>query len=120
MNLKTALCLGHTDDATDAKTGRLLGYVGFHEVDRYYQIIELKETVEEVANKLGIDITILRTGKGYHFVSFGIMEKSRREEFAKTMQKAFSSNYLQNAKRRVLRLGKKRESYEAQISLFLL
>lgn len=106
-NCKTALCLGHTDEAINYATGKLLGYVGFHEVDSYVPIWELHEKIEDVANKLGIDIACLRTGKGYHFVSFGIMPKSKREEFAKTMQKMFPSDYLRNPKHRVLRLGKK-------------
>jgi hypothetical protein len=101
------LCLGHTDEATDAKSGRLLGYVGFHEYDGYIEIMELRNKEKQVARKLGIDITCLRTGKGYHFISFTIMRRGHREKFAETMQKAFPSNYLQNAKHRVLRLGKK-------------
>jgi hypothetical protein len=46
-------------------------------------------------------------GKGYHFVSFTIMRRREREKFGEMMQKVFPSNYLQDAKHRVLRLGKK-------------
>lgn len=107
-NSKTALCLGITDEAIDANTNRLLGYVGFHEYDGYIEIMELRNREKEIARKLGRDITTLRTGKGYHFVSFTIMRKGVREnDWARLLQKVFPSNYLQNAKHRVLRLGKK-------------
>jgi hypothetical protein len=104
---KTALCLGHTDECYDYHTGKLLGYCGFHEYDSYIPILELRDKEKEVARKLGIDITCLKTGKGYHFISFTIMRKAERERFAEFMQKVFPSNYLQDAKHRVLRLGKK-------------
>jgi len=106
-NQKTALCLGHTDEAINANTGRLMGYVGFHEYDGYIEIMELRNREKEIARKFGIDITTLKTGKGYHFVSFTIMRRGHRQKFAEIMQKVFPSNYLQNAKHRVLRLGKK-------------
>ena len=104
---KTALCMGITDECCDEATGKLIGYVGFHEYDGYIEIMELRNRVKEVARELGIDVFCLKTGKGYHFVSFTIMQKGEREEFAKIMQTFFPSNYLQHNKHRVLRLSKK-------------
>lgn len=100
--------MGFVDEVYDASNGKLIGYVGFHEYDGYLEILELRNRVKEAARKLRLDIFCFRTGKGYHFKSYTILRRSQREEKWKPlMQKMFPSDYLQDAKHRVLRIGKK-------------
>ena len=105
-NKKTAFCLGWVDEVYD-ENGRLIGYNGYHEYDGYVEIMELRNRVKEAARRLGIDVFCLKTGKGYHFKSYTILRRSKREKWKVLMQKLFPSDYLQDAKHRVLRFGKK-------------
>jgi hypothetical protein len=105
-NKKTGFCVGFVDEVYDASTGKLIGYVGFHEYDGYIEIMELRNRVKEAARKLGLDIFCFDR-KRLHFKSYTILRKSEREKWKRLMQKMFPSDYLQDAKHRVLRIGKK-------------
>ena len=107
-NKKTAFCVGFTDEVYDVVTRKLIGYCGFHEYDGYIEIMELRNRVKEAARKSGLDVLCFKTGKGYHFKTYTILGRSRREkEWRPLMEKIFPSDYLQDAKHRVLRIGKK-------------
>jgi hypothetical protein len=102
-------CLGLTDEAL-SQQGKLLGYVGFHEFDGYIPILRLRSLMDKPAKELQTRIYCLKTGYGYHFISFEIMDTKQRKHWAEIMQKDFPSDYLQmdkEAKHRVLRLSEK-------------
>lgn len=108
----TIPCLGLIDEALDMQR-RLIGYVGFHEYDGYIPILRLRSMLLRPADELRTVIYCLKTGYGYHFISFEIMNAESRKRWAEVMLKIFPGDYLQmdkEAKHRVLRLSDKGEN----------
>lgn len=102
-------CLGLTDEVLSLR-GELLGYVGFHDYDGYYPIEQLRPLIASIAIKLKTTIFCLKTGHGYHPITFEIMSDREKSHWAEAMQKVFPSDYLhkdKDARHRVLRLSEK-------------
>ncbi len=90
---KNLLCIGISDQVYD-KNDKLIGYVGFHDYDDYIPRKELELKVCEFSNITKTTIDCLKTGYGYHFVSFEIFDDKKYDLWKEISQKIFPSDFM--------------------------
>lgn len=93
---KQALMMLGVDEACYDKQGNLLGYVGFHDYDGYIEKPELEVRVRRLAIRVGTHVYCLKTGYGYHFVSFQILSPEQFQKWKLTCREIFPSDYKDN------------------------
>lgn len=86
------LCFGISDEVFDSKS-HLVGHVGFHDYDGYILRKTLETMVCEFSKETDTTIDCLKTGYGYHFVVFEILDDSRYNLWKELSQNIFPSDY---------------------------
>ena len=99
-------CLGISDVVYDIH-GNMIGRVGFHDYDGYLDIFDLREKVNQLSTDCKTSIYCLKTGYGYHLISFEILDGTKYQLWLNFSQLHFESDYLMDREHRVLRLSKK-------------
>jgi len=69
---------------------KLLGHVGFHEIDAKYNVLPI---IERAVEELNTVIAVLDTTNGYHFVSFEILNVDRWWQWKWWMRKNFDESH---------------------------
>lgn len=73
--------------------GKLLGHVGFHDYDGYIEKPELEVKVRDLSISVGTHVYCLKTGYGYHFVSFQILTPEQYRKWKLKCREIFPSDY---------------------------
>lgn len=81
------------DEGCEDESGNSLGHVGFHDYDGYIPKPELEAKVRELAIAVGTHVFVLKTGYGYHLVSFEILSPEKYLKWKLKCRELFPSDY---------------------------
>jgi len=92
MAQKQVLMTGIDESVLD-ELGLLVGQVGFHDFDGYIEKPELETKVKELATHVGTHVYCLKTGFGYHFLTFEVLPYWKYYRWKRQCRKLFPSDY---------------------------
>jgi hypothetical protein len=111
-------CIGISDKVYSAG-GKCIGRVGFHDYDGKMLDKKLRDKIEFVCGRLKTHMLVMETTRGYHFISFDIMEPKEYMKWKKAMKISFPSDYMATRNgHRTLRISSKGSSPPPVFKIF--